>query len=218
MSDKPEGYYKFYKLDEKALYEKCRYRKIPVSQNDTKVYMARELALDQLRRARADGKRPSNVLAIASGSGISKNKGRKTVSITGDKIIMRESKPSAGGLYTKKKEIKVDTGKLIKALHNEAELNQFIHNPEHADNTPLLVGSVQTSMSASYFNMLCDRLSNLANRMETVIDNAKLQQMIVFGYLDHRLLGYAITIERQPSCQQNGLYAAMENDHRSRAG
>ena len=41
----PAGYSALYRLDKDTLYNKCRYRKIPVSINDTKAYMARELAL-----------------------------------------------------------------------------------------------------------------------------------------------------------------------------
>ncbi|KAJ3144154.1 hypothetical protein HDU89_008951 [Geranomyces variabilis] len=52
------------------------------------------------------------------------------------------------------------------------------------------------------FHMLCDRLSNLEIALETVICNAKHNQMTAFGHLDHKLLGYPFTIERRPSCQR----------------
>ncbi|KAI8585251.1 hypothetical protein BDZ88DRAFT_442561 [Geranomyces variabilis] len=52
------------------------------------------------------------------------------------------------------------------------------------------------------FHMLCSRLSNLENDLETVIRNAKHNQMTAFGHLDHKLLGYPFTIERRPSCQR----------------
>ncbi|KAJ3165317.1 hypothetical protein HDU87_003160, partial [Geranomyces variabilis] len=52
------------------------------------------------------------------------------------------------------------------------------------------------------FHMLCDRLSNVENDLETLIRNAKHNQMTAFGQLDHRLLGYPFTIERRPSCQR----------------
>lgn len=44
----PEGFYGLVKLDWDTLYNKCRYRKIPVSTHDTKAYMARELAKYEL--------------------------------------------------------------------------------------------------------------------------------------------------------------------------
>ncbi|KAI8916800.1 hypothetical protein DFJ77DRAFT_440022 [Powellomyces hirtus] len=50
------------------------------------------------------------------------------------------------------------------------------------------------------FHMLCERLSTIEISLETVINNAKHQQMTNYGYLDHKLLGYPFPIERR-SCE-----------------
>ncbi|KAJ3144042.1 hypothetical protein HDU89_000721 [Geranomyces variabilis] len=67
------------------------------------------------------------------------------------------------------------------------------------------------------FHMLCDRLSNLEIALETVIRNAKHNEMTAFGHLNHKLLGYPFTIERRPSCQRKAPDGAKADHYLSDA-